>query len=56
MTKLDSPYKRVRKVPKQFRPLERYDAERKRGLAHTPEYDQRMASLKEEFRRWLVSE
>jgi hypothetical protein len=33
-----------------------YDAESKRGLAHTPEYDESMARLKVEFHRWLVSE
>jgi hypothetical protein len=56
MAKSESPYARVRKLPKQFKPLEVYDAERKRGLVHTPEYDQRMATLKDEFHRWLVSE
>jgi hypothetical protein len=56
MAKSQSPYGRVRKLPKQFKPLEAYDEECKRGLVHTPEYDQRMASLKEEFHRWLVSE
>jgi hypothetical protein len=56
MAKSQSPYRRVRKLPKQFKPLEAYDEECKRGLVHTPEYDQRMASLKEEFHRWLVSE
>ena len=56
MTKPESQYSRVRKLPKQFKPLEVYDAECKRGLVHTPEYDERMARLKEEFHRWLVSE
>jgi hypothetical protein len=56
MAKSDSPYGRVRKLPKQFKPLEGYDAERKRGLVHTDEYDQRMATLKQEFHRWLTSE
>lgn len=56
MPNSDSPYGRVRKLPKQFKPLEVYDAERKRGLMHTPEYDQRMATLKAEFSRWLLSE
>ena len=56
MPNADSPYRRVRKLPKQFKPLEVYDAERKRGLVHTSEYDQRIASLKEEFNRWLVSD
>jgi hypothetical protein len=56
MPKSDSPYGRVRKLPKQFKPLEVYDAERARGLVHTPEYDQRMANLKDQFQRWLTSE
>ncbi len=56
MTKFDSPYDRVRKLPKQFKPLVAYDAERRRGLVHTPEFDQEMSQLKEEFQRWLLSE
>jgi hypothetical protein len=56
MPKSDSPYTRVRKLPKQFKALEAYDAERARGLVHTEEYDQRMATLKDQFQRWLVSE
>ena len=55
MTKPESQYSRVRNLPKQFKPLAVYDAECKRGLVHTPEYDERMARLKEEFHRWLVS-
>ena len=56
MAKIKSKYTRVRKLPKQFKPLEAYDAECKRGLVHTPEYDQRMATLNDEFQRWIVSE
>jgi hypothetical protein len=56
MPNSDSPYGRVRKLPKQFKPLEVYDAECKRGLVHTAEYDQRMATLKDDFHRWLSSE
>jgi hypothetical protein len=56
MAKIKSKYRRVRKLPKQFKPLEAYDAECKRGLVHTPEYDQRMASLNDEFQRWVVSD
>jgi hypothetical protein len=54
--KPQSQYDRVRKLPKQFKPLKVYDAERRRGLAHTPEYDARMTALKEEFHRWLLAE
>jgi hypothetical protein len=56
MTKPETIYTRVRKLPKQFRPLEAYDAERRRGLVHTPEYEARMNQLKDEFRRWLTAE
>jgi hypothetical protein len=56
MTKFDSPYDRVRKLPKQFKPLVAYDIECRRGLVHTPEYDEQMRLLKEEFQRWLLSE
>lgn len=56
MTKLQSPYDRVAKLPKQFKPLPAYDAECRRGLVHTSEYDEQMRVLKEEFQRWLVSE
>lgn len=56
MTTPKSQYDRVRKLPKQFKPLETYDAERSRGLVHTSEYDQAMATLKDEFHRWLLSE
>lgn len=56
MRKPESPYTRVRKLPKQFKPLEAYDAETRRGLVHTPEYDARMSALKDEFRRWMLAE
>jgi hypothetical protein len=56
MATTETPYSRVRKLPKRFKPLKTYDAERKRGLVHTPEYDAQMAQLKEEFNRWLVTE
>lgn len=56
MTKLNSPYERVNKLPKQFKPLETYDAECKRGIMHTPEYDEQMRTLKEEFQSWLLQE
>jgi hypothetical protein len=56
MTKPDTPYERVRKLPKRFKPLKAYDAECRRGLAHTPEYDERMRLLKEDFQRWLLAE
>jgi hypothetical protein len=56
MTTPESPYSRVRKLPKRFKPLQKYDAECRRGLVHTAECDERMARLKDEFHRWLVSE
>lgn len=56
MTKSESPYDRVRKLPKQFKPLVAYDDECRRGLVHTPEYDEKMRLLKEEFQRWLLSD
>jgi hypothetical protein len=56
MTNFDNPYDRVRKLPKQFKPLRAYEEERRRGLVHTPEYDEQMRALKEEFQRWLLAE
>lgn len=56
MTSFDTPYDRVRKLPKRFKPLRDYDDEKRRGLVHTPDYDQEMATLKEEFQQWLLSE
>lgn len=56
MTKFDTPYDRVRKLPKQFKPLQTYDAECRRGLTHTPEYDEEMSLRKEEFQRWLLAD
>jgi hypothetical protein len=56
MAKTNTPYDRVRNLPKQYKPLKAYDAECKRGLMHTPEYDERMRVLKEDFQRWLVQE
>ena len=54
MTDVETPYDRVRKLPKQFKPLKAYDAECRRGLVHTPEYDEQMRVLKEQFQRWLL--
>ena len=51
-----TPYDRVRKLPKQFKPLKAYEAERRRGLMHTPEHEQRMRLLKEQFQSWLLAE
>ena len=56
MTKASNPYGRVAKLPKQFKPLKAYEAERRRGLMHTPEYDERMKLLKEQFQSWLLAE
>ena len=54
MTDSETPYSRVRKLPKEFRPLQKWDAERRRGLVHTPEYDTEMGRLDEEFRSRLL--
>jgi hypothetical protein len=54
MTDVETPYDRVRKLPKQFKSLKAYDAERRRGLVHTPEYDEQMRVLKEQFQGWLL--
>jgi hypothetical protein len=54
MTDVETAYDRVRKLPKQFKPLKEYDAERRRGLVHTAEYDEQMRALKEQFQRWLL--
>ena len=43
MTSFDTPYDRVRKLPKRFKPLRSYDDEKRRGLLHTPEYDQQIS-------------
>ena len=51
-----TPYDRVGKLPKQFKPLKTYEAERRRGLVHTPEHEERMRILKEQFQRWLLAE
>jgi len=56
MAKFDTPYDRVRKSPKQFKALRDYDASPGAGVAHTPEYDEQMRVLKEEFQRWLLAE
>jgi hypothetical protein len=56
MGQSEGQYGRVRKLPKRFKPLKIYDAEREGGLMHTPEYDQQMRALKDEFRKWLLSE
>ncbi len=54
MTEPGTPYDRVRKLPKKFKPLKAYDAECRRGLVHTAEYDEQMRVSKEEFQRWLL--
>jgi len=56
MAKSKTPYDRVGKLPKQFKPLRTFEAERRRGLMHTPEHEERMRLLKEEFQRWLLAE
>lgn len=56
MTSFETPYDRVRNLPNKFKALKGYDAERRRGLVHTSEYDEQMRLLKEEFQRWLLAE
>jgi len=52
----ETPYDRVRKLPKRFKPLKAYEADRQRGLMHTPEHEERMRLLKEDFKRWVLAE
>ena len=54
--KVRQPLRPGPQLPKQFKPLRAYEEERRRGVAHTPEYDEQMRVLKEEFQRWLLSE
>ena len=54
MADVETPYDRVRKLPQQFKPLKAYDAECRRGLVHTAEYDEQMRALREQFQRWLL--
>jgi hypothetical protein len=53
--KVRQPLGSVRKLPKQFKPLRAYEQERRRGVAHTPEYDEQMRVLKKELQRWLLA-
>jgi hypothetical protein len=39
-------------MPDQFAPLAAYNAERARGLVHTPEWHDRMHELQHEYNRW----
>jgi hypothetical protein len=39
-------------MPEEYAPLAVYNAERGRGIAHTPEYAAEMAALKERFDQW----
>ena len=39
----------ARRMPPKFERLAQYNAERARGIAHTPEYDAEMAELQREF-------
>lgn len=36
-----------------FEPLAVYNAERARGIVHTPEYDAEMATLQQRFNEWV---
>jgi hypothetical protein len=38
-----------------FEPLAVHNAEKHRGIVHTPEYDAKMAELQERYNRWLWS-
>ena len=40
-------------MPGEFEVLARYNAERARGIVHTPEWDERMASLQAKFDEWV---
>ena len=42
-------------MPEKFWELADYNAERGRGIAHTPEWDERMAALQAEFDQWRRS-
>jgi hypothetical protein len=39
-------------MPEEFEALSIYNEERSRGVAHTPEYDAKMADLQERFKQW----
>ena len=56
MTNVETPYDRVRKLPRQFKALRVHEEEKRRGLVHTAEYDEQMRMLKEEFQNWLLAE
>lgn len=42
---------RVPLTPEELETLGRYNAERQRGIAHTPEWDERMSALQARFNR-----
>jgi len=39
-------------MPEKFEALAVYNSERERGIAHTPEWDAKMAGLQREFGDW----
>ncbi|NED97941.1 hypothetical protein G1H11_21820 [Phytoactinopolyspora alkaliphila] len=41
-----------REMPEKFEVLARYNAERARGMSHTPEMDEAMRKLQAEFDEW----
>lgn len=43
---------RCEPMPDRFNVLARYNAEQYRGIAHTPEYAEKMAELQAEFNEW----
>lgn len=46
---------RLGPMPAQFEALALYNAERSRGLMHSPSWEARMRELQEEFDRWVQS-
>jgi hypothetical protein len=40
-------------MPDRYEALARYNAERDRGLMHTPQWDAKMAELQSEFEQWV---
>jgi hypothetical protein len=43
-------------MPDRYEALARYNAERDRGLMHTPQWDARMAELQSDFEQWADDE
>jgi hypothetical protein len=43
-------------MPERFEVLARYNSERWRGVAHTPEWDALMARIQADYDRWIAQE